>query len=332
MGKKISVIIPIYNVEKYIEQCLISVLKQTYENLEIILVNDGTKDSSMKVIEKYLSDPRIKVINKENGGLSSARNAGLEIATGEYISFVDSDDLIEKNLYENLLKYLENEDIILFEYLPFQNEKLIEKDKRKKLKILENKKIIQSETLELFYRKISRSCWTKLYSHKFLKENNFKFIEGIIYEDMIWEIETVFKAQKIKYVPILGYYYREKRENSIINSPKGKSHYISCNKINIEIENFLKKNKVKISKGFEGSLILESLRMKYESLNLEYDLVEIEKIFKKYFYKRLSKHERILLLRDYILILNYYIGNKKNFYIKIKIIFLELVKKVFEIF
>ena len=84
---KISVIIPIYNVEQYIEQCLVSILEQSYDNLEVILVNDGTKDNSMRIIEKYLSDSRIKVINKENGGLSSARNTGLDIATGEYISF-----------------------------------------------------------------------------------------------------------------------------------------------------------------------------------------------------------------------------------------------------
>ena len=96
---KVSVIVPVYNVEKYLKQCLDSIVNQTYKNLEIIIVNDGTKDNSMKIVEEYLQDKRIKVINKENGGLSSARNRGIEEATGEYISFVDSDDYIDLNLW-----------------------------------------------------------------------------------------------------------------------------------------------------------------------------------------------------------------------------------------
>ena len=100
---KVSVIVPVYNVEKYIRQCLESIINQTYKNLEIIVVNDGTKDNSMKIVEEYLSDERIKVINKENGGIASARNRGIDEATGEYISFVDSDDWLELNTYEKFL-------------------------------------------------------------------------------------------------------------------------------------------------------------------------------------------------------------------------------------
>lgn len=115
---KISVIIPVYGVEKYIRQCLESVIKQTYKNLEIIVVNDGTKDNSMKIVEEYLVDERIKVINKENGGISSARNRGIEEATGEYVSFVDSDDWLEIDLYERIVQILEGNkvDIIVFNY------------------------------------------------------------------------------------------------------------------------------------------------------------------------------------------------------------------------
>ena len=120
MGKyqpKISVIIPVYGVEKYIRQCLDSVINQTYKNLEIIIVNDGTKDNSMKIVEEYLDDERIKVINKENGGLSSARNRGMEEATGEYISFVDSDDWLDLKMYEELCSQINNENILI---LPFK--------------------------------------------------------------------------------------------------------------------------------------------------------------------------------------------------------------------
>lgn len=99
---KVSVIIPVYNVEDYIEKCLESVVNQTLKEIEIIVVNDGTKDNSMKKIEKYFSDSRIKIINKQNGGQSSARNAGLAISKGEYISFIDSDDFIEEKMLEEL--------------------------------------------------------------------------------------------------------------------------------------------------------------------------------------------------------------------------------------
>lgn len=122
---KISVIIPVYGVEKYIRQCLESVIKQTYKNLEIIVVNDGTKDNSMKIVEEYLVDERIKVINKENGGISSARNRGIEEATGEYVSFVDSDDWLEIDLYERIVQILEGNkvDIIVFNYNRYSENK-----------------------------------------------------------------------------------------------------------------------------------------------------------------------------------------------------------------
>ena len=102
---KISVIVPVYNVEKYLSKCIDSILSQTYKNLEIILVDDGSPDSSPKICDKYKErDNRIKVIHKKNGGLASARNAGMDIATGKYIGFVDSDDMIAEDMYEVLLE------------------------------------------------------------------------------------------------------------------------------------------------------------------------------------------------------------------------------------
>ena len=98
---KISVIVPVYNVEKYLEKSVETVLKQTYQNLEIILVDDGSEDSSGKMCDEIAKkDKRVKVIHKENGGLSSARNAGIDVATGDYIGLIDSDDLIDLDFYE----------------------------------------------------------------------------------------------------------------------------------------------------------------------------------------------------------------------------------------
>lgn len=112
---KISVIIPIYNVEQYLSQCLDSIINQTYTNLEIILINDGSTDNSEKICNQYkLLDPRIIVIHKTNGGLSDARNTGIKIATGDYISFVDADDFIDENMYTILFQKINttNADII----------------------------------------------------------------------------------------------------------------------------------------------------------------------------------------------------------------------------
>ena len=105
---RISVIVPVYNVEQYLPRCVESILAQTYENLEILLVDDGTKDNCGAICDAYArQDERVKVIHKENGGLSSARNAGIDVSTGEYFSFVDSDDWIEPDMYEKMMALTE---------------------------------------------------------------------------------------------------------------------------------------------------------------------------------------------------------------------------------
>lgn len=211
---KISIIIPIYNVEQYIEQCLVSILEQSYDNLEVILVNDGTKDNSMKIIEKYLSDLRIKVINKENGGLSSARNAGLDIATGEYISFVDSDDWIEIEKLMELYKIAkeENLDIIIgnAKYYP-----KMEKIHKKNYYGIKTGIELLIEMLEK--KDYLETVWKCIYKREFLKENNIKFIEGLLHEDTPFMFECLLKAKQVKYEDIVFYFYRQ-REGSIVTS------------------------------------------------------------------------------------------------------------------
>jgi glycosyltransferase involved in cell wall biosynthesis len=123
---KISVIIPIYNVEKYLSVCLESVINQTYQNLEIILVDDGSTDACPKICDDYATkDNRIKLIHKKNGGLSDARNIGVKHATGDLISFVDSDDVLSLYFYEKLINILEENDADIVEcgFRKFYNEK-----------------------------------------------------------------------------------------------------------------------------------------------------------------------------------------------------------------
>ena len=127
---KISVIIPVYNVEKYIRECVESVLNQTLKDIEIIAVNDGSRDNSIKIIEEYLSDARLRIINKENGGASFARNIGMKAARGEYIYFIDSDDFIEEDVLEILYRNSESEKMdIVCSCFSFYNDKTKNKKK-----------------------------------------------------------------------------------------------------------------------------------------------------------------------------------------------------------
>ena len=215
---KISVIVPVYNVEKYLKQCLDSIVNQTYKNLEIIIVNDGTKDNSMKIVEEYLKDKRIKVINKENGGLGSARNNGIEEATGEYLSFVDSDDYIDLNMYKKLTEIIQDEDIIIFNHSRFDDKsgKIIKK------KYLQDEKMVELSSENIYlYSKIENSCWNKIYKTKFIKENKFSFME-ILYEDVCWNVEVFYKAKKVRVINEAFYFYRVNREDSIMEKSKGK--------------------------------------------------------------------------------------------------------------
>lgn len=211
----ISVIVPIYKVEKYLEQCLDSILKQSYNNLEIILVNDGSPDNCGKICDEYAKkDNRIKVIHKENGGLSSARNAGLDIATGEYISFIDSDDCVAENFIETLYKLcIENNcDISECDFLRFENE------------ICTNKMKINVET-HTSYEMQSRLdeyefsvrgvvVWNKLYK-KYLYQN-IRFPVGKINEDEYTTYKVLYNCKTLICTTNQELYYYRINSNSIM--------------------------------------------------------------------------------------------------------------------
>ena len=280
---KISVIIPVYNVEKYIGQCLDSIVNQTYKNLEIIIVNDGTKDNSMRVVEKYLSDKRIKIINKENGGLSSARNKGMEEVTGEYISFVDSDDWIELDTYERLIKNLTNEDVIIF------NHSRVEDSTGE---VIESKHIKDNEMIELqenfryLYAKIAHSCWNKLYKTEYVRKNNFKFLE-ILHEDFWWKVETTYKTCKMKGIDKAFYNYRiNRKDNRMSLEKKLDKKILEYKKKSYELilknmDEYIKVNGKKFSLGQEIYVRIERENWRIK-LNGKLFFEEIDNLFKKY--------------------------------------------------
>ena len=204
----ISIIIPVYNVEKYIRRCLDSVINQTYKNLEIILVDDGSPDNSGKICDEYAKvDKRIKVIHKENGGLSDARNKGIKEAKGKYIAFVDSDDFIDLNMYSMLEKVIENKkaDIACCKFLRFKEQVKIDKRKYDK-KITE---YTQEEYIKKFFKINTQECvyyaWNKLYKKELLDENQYPF--GLTCEDVVGTYKALLKANSIVEINYPYYYY-----------------------------------------------------------------------------------------------------------------------------
>ena len=167
--KKVSIILPIYNVEKYLEKCVNSVINQTYQNIEVILVDDGSKDSSGRICDKLVeSDNRIKVIHKKNGGLASARNAGYEAATGEYIMYIDSDDCVKEETVKRCVDVIEKDksDVVIFGY-----EKMSEDGKVLETCSWGNKIYSHNEMTEYLYRAICEMsfgyAWNKYIANRF---------------------------------------------------------------------------------------------------------------------------------------------------------------------
>lgn len=219
MNSKISVIVPIYNVEKYLFKCINSIINQTYTNLEIILVDDGSTDNCGVISDDYSSkDSRIKVIHKENGGLSDARNVGLDVATGDYVSFIDSDDYINKEFYETLknliVKY--NADIAQCEFVEIY-EDYVKKNNKYKPYIDENISIFtNNEALNSLYSKngaITGVVWNKLYKKDLFK--CIRYPKGKVHEDEYTTYKVLFTTKKVVSTSKQMYYYLQ-RSNSIM--------------------------------------------------------------------------------------------------------------------
>ena len=210
----ISVIVPIYNVENYLKECIESIISQTYTNIELILVDDGSTDKSGEICDKYAEkDKRIEVIHKKNAGVSAARNTGLESASGEYIAFVDSDDYIDKTMLEVLANLLEmNEaDVAMCAFERFS----VPKTEKGNMEI---KTFDRDELIEFFVKRLGEyyivnSVWGRLYKAEVIKELRFK--EGRINEDILYTAQVLLTVNKAVYTLEKLYHYRDGREGSI---------------------------------------------------------------------------------------------------------------------
>lgn len=214
MGKTISVIVPIYQVEKYLEKCIQSILQQTYKELEIILVDDGSKDGCPAMCDQFKNqDARIKVIHKKNGGLSSARNAGIEIATGDYITFVDSDDYVDVKMLEMLMDYTQTyqSDIaVCFWEEVWEDGKEIDSEDWQGPQNAYVECMNQVKAMEkMLYQRDCDSCaWGKLFKRDLWK--TIRFPEQKIYEDIAVMYQVFGLAKRVVFSDYQGYFYMQR--------------------------------------------------------------------------------------------------------------------------
>lgn len=198
---KISIIIPVYNGEKYIKKCLDSIKSQTFQDYEVLIINDGSKDNTKKIIETYLEDDRFKLYNRTNHGIGSSRNFGIEKSKGNYICFIDSDDYVDLNYLEKLYTKINSDklDMVVCNYIELNEELNIEK----KVKINEFANTTINKNPELLLE-INKSPWNKIYKKNIIK--NIKFPENLKYEDTEFLLK-VMKNAKIGYInEYLNYY------------------------------------------------------------------------------------------------------------------------------
>ena len=290
MKEKISVIIPVYNVGAYVEKCIESVCRQTYEELEIILVDDGSTDSSGKICDEWAeNDNRIVVLHQENRGLSGARNAGLEKATGEYVTFLDSDDYIAPTTYEEMLRagkqFQADVTISGFQKVYHSDEETVTGDgsvvcvtgREAAAKLYASK----DEYL------LTVVAWNKLYRKEALPED-FSFPEGRIHEDEYTSYRLIYPLSKVVYLDRRLIYYRQ-RKDSIVHSKfslkrldalpvlkeairyfEGKSDYELANKALKRYLNFIMTSYDNVKKYLKEQNTLLSLRKEFQSTYKKY--------------------------------------------------------------
>ena len=242
-SSKISVIVPVYNVETYLRECLDSLINQTFQELELICVNDGSTDSSLEILEEYASkDSRIKIINQTNQGLSAVRNNGLKLATGEFIAFIDSDDWVDLDYFEKLYSVAtkNNCDIAAATIVR-------KRPKSQKYRVhYTEEKICNTLEEKINACNIPVCCyvWNKLYRSELVKNNFFK--EGVYFEDVLWTPEVLKQSNKLVTVPDVNYYYRVTK-GSIVKTNSAKKQNDSYNSKKYIIE-FFEKNNLPLSK------------------------------------------------------------------------------------
>lgn len=304
--RKVSIIVPVYNIEKYIVECIESILNQTYRNIELILIDDGSTDKSGVICDEYKNkDGRVVVIHQENKGVSTARNRGLDEATGKYIMFADSDDFLETYAIELMVKSIRNCDMTICGYIEKFANKNIKHNIIESETIIGNKKAIEL----LFDRKYYGGyLWNKIFIADRIKENGLKFDTKIhMCEDLVFVCKYLLTATKVNLIPQELYYYRMRKSSMVWNakSDKFKSLFDAYDVIYKLLEN----NKEILNDNLKYMCITDIFRHEKKLYNID---------LKKYDYKK----------QYYYLLLHSSIDFKR----KIKLIIMRRFKFIYDLF
>lgn len=328
----VSIIVPCYNREKYIETCINSVLSQDYENWECIIINDGSKDNTLNLVRSFeLKEKRISVIDQENSGVSEARNKGIDHATGDFLFFLDSDDKLSNDVISTLVAAYEDNDIItgVITAMAFADQSI--GDDSQVLHPKEGNITFENNNFEVLIRTMESGLTpvvqNRLYRKAFIDENNFRFKPGIVHEDELWFFETMLLAKNVKFVNKKTYFYRIDHQHSITKN-KDDKNLESYLKIMEEIVQNYSKNErystiakwyaVYIKKIFldfairDRSILSDEVILKLESsLKDCYTPLSDENILSKnneIYYKSLNK----LSLQKFSIIQKYFFRNPVN--------------------
>lgn len=299
--KKISIIVPIYNEEENLRKCIESLINQTYKELEIILINDGSTDKSKEIIKSF-KDKRIIAINKKNTGISDTRNIGIGKSTGDYIMFVDSDDYLELNCIERLIETAEkeNSEIVMFNYYLETPSKRIEI----KLPKIEARNLKEDKDL---LTKIHLGPCTKIFKAELIKDNLFPL--NLKYEDVPFVVEAVIKAGKISFVPNYLYHYVIKKSGETITRDERIFDIITiCAIVEKKLEQINYVNKTNffvkvLSYYLKNSRYIPNINLRNEFIDAVYIyLKRIDKDWRKCSYlKQESKIKRVIITHKSLL-------------------------------
>lgn len=272
MSSMISLIVPVYDVEKYLPQCLDSIANQTYKDMEVIIINDGSTDGSLKICETYCEKYGWKLISQKNQGLSAARNAGIEVATGDYIAFCDSDDWFDKDMISTMMLKAKTNQADIVEcgirwiYPDNQREEAFTEEKVYGAKDALADYLLQTKTIH------SQVC-CKVYKRSLFK--NIRFAVGKLHEDGFFMYQVMYAAQRYMLTSYVGYNYRQNREGSIMS-------------VNVKPQNI------------EDVTELMEQRVCFFEQRKEYDLAEMAKAY--YFRTTLTNYvTAVTVLKDNVL-------------------------------
>ena len=279
---KVSVIVPVYNVEKFLPRCLDSIINQTLKDIEIICVNDGSPDNCLSILEDYAKkDSRIKIINQENSGPSVSRNKGILVAQGEYIGFVDSDDWLDLDFYEKLYAAAKESDADIAAC----GIKVYRKYSRVNYMLKYTKEhCVNDLERKLYLCDVPETCnvWNKIYRTTFIKNNNIEFEVGINFgEDVSFTVEALYYSGNLVIVPATLYNYERRNVNSIVKTKSDKLRRDSEH-VHNRMSDFLKSKNINLPKTWRQVrkykfLGITVLKVRYHSTRRECKLFNIIK-------------------------------------------------------